>query len=196
MLNDRLEKFKKAVLDNVDQELEKIIDETNNIHRQNLTKNKNDQEMEYILLKKKYEKESIIKIKQELSLTQNILTQNIIKKRNQIKSKIENNIIKKLILFTQTDEYINLIINDIQEIIKKFSIESFSILVCERDIDLFKQKILKSFNCLNINKSPRIKIGGFILEKENSNIVLNKSFDKYIRMSEEFLNKIPELNIK
>ncbi len=196
MLNDRLEKFKKAVLDNVDQELEKIIDETNNIHRQNLTKNKNDQEMEYIILKKKYEKESTIKIKQELSLTQNILTQNIIKKRNQIKSKIENNIIKKLMLFTQTDEYIYLIINDIKQIIKKFSIESFSILVCEKEINLFKEKILINFNCLNINKSPRIKIGGFILEKENSNIVLNKSFDKYIRMSEELLNKIPELNIK
>ncbi len=196
MLNDRLEKFKKSVLDNVDQELEKIIDETNSIHKQNLTKNQKDQEMEYTLLKQKYQQESNIKIKQELSHIQNVLNQKIIKKRNEIKSTIDKNIEKKLILFTQTDEYIDLIINNIQNIIKKFSIESFSILVCEREINLFKEKILKNFNCLDINKSPRIKIGGFILENHNSNIVLNKSFDKYIQMSEDLFNNIPELNIK
>lgn len=176
--NEKLERFAKAVNDEVDSQIEEILKQAD-VSRNEIIEKANDESLyeAYDKIKEEIKKitNKYVKIvsKAELDTKREILLY-----REKIANQIIDNVKNKLVEFTSSKEYGDYLIKLVkEEITNETKAEDIIVYVSDKDI-IYKNEIQKAVaSDLRIENKSSIKIGGVCVYFEKDSVIKDKTLD-------------------
>lgn len=188
--NEKLERFEKAVDDDVDKQIQEILQQAES-SRNEILKKANDVSLSEANDKLNEEMKNItgkyIKLvsKAELDCKREVLVH-----REKIANQVIENVRKSLISFVQTEEYKTYLIKLIKDEIESSDNASQMIFYLSKNDMKLSDEIKKAIGkeiCLQDRES--IKIGGVCIGFKNNNVMMEKTLDSELaEQTKEFNN--------
>lgn len=194
--NEKLERFAKAVNDEVDAQIEEILKQAD-VSRNEIIEKANDESLyeAYDKIKEEIKKitNKYVKIvsKAELDTKREILLY-----REKIANQIIDNVKNKLVEFTSSKEYGDYLIKLVkEEITDETKAEDIIVYVSDKDI-VYKNDIQKAVSSdLRIEKKSSIKIGGVCVYFEKDSVIKDKTLDTALEEQKGQFNNSSRLRL-
>lgn len=194
--NEKLERFAKAVNDEVDAQIEEILKQAD-VSRNEIIEKANDESLyeAYDKIKEEIKKitNKYVKIvsKAELDTKREILLY-----REKIANQVIDNVKNKLVEFTSSKEYGDYLIKLVkEEITDETKAEDIIVYVSDKDI-VYKNDIQKAVSSdLRIEKKSSIKIGGVCVYFEKDSVIKDKTLDTALEEQKGQFNNSSRLRL-
>lgn len=194
--NEKLERFAKAVNDEVDSQIEEILKQAD-VSRNEIIEKANDESLyeAYDKIKEEIKKitNKYVKIvsKAELDTKREILLY-----REKIANQVIDNVKNKLVEFTSSKEYGDYLIKLVkEEITDETKAEDIIVYVSDKDI-VYKNDIQKAVSSdLRIEKKSSIKIGGVCVYFEKDSVIKDKTLDTALEEQKGQFNNSSRLRL-
>jgi vacuolar-type H+-ATPase subunit E/Vma4 len=192
---EKLKKFKNAILKETDEQANQILAEIDDFKNQELANSKEQTLEEYF-----YEMQAeITKIKQDckrcVSTAELNAKRELLIKREQIAEKIFNVVSQKLVDFTSSADYKTYLLKGIQNSFENASISGSELFLKPADMGL-KKEIEDSFNNqITVTELDSIVIGGFIVKNEAKGILIDETLDYNLKNQHSYFNQISNLKV-
>lgn len=132
----------------------------------------------------------------EASMSQEEKTRSLVEKRDEYVADIFNQAKDKLVVFVNSDEYYDYLINHMSKIGKDYQMESSTLYLRNDDLK-YQDDLIKAYGtALEVKESSQIKIGGFIIENKATNVVIDESLDFALENQKDWFYKTSGLMIK
>lgn len=194
--NEKLERFAKAVNDEVDSQIEEILKQAD-VSRNEIIEKANDESLyeAYDKIKEEIKKitNKYVKIvsKAELDTKREILLY-----REKIANQVIDNVKNKLVEFTSSKEYGDYLIKLVkEEITDETKAEDIIVYVSDKDI-VYKNDIQKAVSSdLRIENKSSIKIGGVCVYFEKDSVIKDKTLDTALEEQKGQFNNSSRLRL-
>jgi len=194
--NEKLERFAKAVNDEVDAQIEEILKQAD-VSRNEIIEKANDESLyeAYDKIKEEIKKitNKYVKIvsKAELDTKREILLY-----REKIANQVIDNVKNKLVEFTSSKEYGDYLIKLVkEEITDETKAEDIIVYVSDKDI-VYKNDIQKAVSSdLRIENKSSIKIGGVCVYFEKDSVIKDKTLDTALEEQKGQFNNSSRLRL-
>lgn len=194
--NEKLERFAKAVNDEVNSQIEEILKQAD-VSRNEIIEKANDESLyeAYDKIKEEIKKitNKYVKIvsKAELDTKREILLY-----REKIANQVIDNVKNKLVEFTSSKEYGDYLIKLVkEEITDETKAEDIIVYVSDKDI-VYKNDIQKAVSSdLRIENKSSIKIGGVCVYFEKDSVIKDKTLDTALEEQKGQFNNSSRLRL-
>jgi vacuolar-type H+-ATPase subunit E/Vma4 len=194
--NEKLERFAKAVNDEVNSQIEEILKQAD-VSRNEIIEKANDESLydAYDKIKEEIKKitNKYVKIvsKAELDTKREILLY-----REKIANQVIYNVKNMLIDFTSSKDYVDYLIKLAkEEITDETDVKDIVVFVSEKDI-VYINEIQKAIsNDLRIEKKSSIKIGGLCVYFEKDSVIKDKTLDTALEEQKSQFNNSSRLRL-
>ncbi|MEG0229104.1 MAG: hypothetical protein RR640_00695 [Oscillospiraceae bacterium] len=119
----------------------------------------------------------------------------ILADRNNLKNQLFLRISKRIYDYTLTDDYKEKLIKNIQKLISKEKLTSYSIKISVKDESLIDSIKLTLGDNAQIIVDKTILIGGFIVVDKTRNVVFNETYDNALKTEEDRFCTYSGMNI-
>jgi len=194
--NEKLERFSKAVEEEVDSQIQKIIAEAE-ASKSELVEKANDESLNVAYEKIKEEiKMNTAKNLKAVSKAELDSKREILMHRDNLSNKVFENVKSKLINFTNSQEYKDYLIKLLKEELSGNSIESELIIYLSKKDMQYADDLKKLFgdkiSCIEKNN---IKLGGLCILYSNCNQLIDKTLDSDLLEQKELFNNSSSLKL-
>src|SRR5690554_1304505 len=157
-------------------EINKIIEETENLRHRKIKEIEDGAKQMADLMKEQEEK--ILKSEHllEISTKSDEFNQKKIALREKMISQLFDSIKERLIEYSKSEEYKDSFKEKLAELSNKYK-QEFRILVAFKDLQLAKDCVSSISNVLEVIVDESVEIGGFVAEFQQTSVIINETLD-------------------
>jgi vacuolar-type H+-ATPase subunit E/Vma4 len=188
--NQKLERFKQIVLSDATQLKSEILKEISEERKQTISSAEAEISAQVSLFIEKETEKVANKIKQEISKETFNQKKMLLSKREHIIDSVFSEVKEKLLKFTKSSEYKNLLLEKTRQAKQTFGGKDIEILLRQSDM-VYAQDIKQVWgndSVCNILSSDTVKYGGIIFSSPQTNLIINETFDsKLMELQHDFV---------
>jgi vacuolar-type H+-ATPase subunit E/Vma4 len=187
---DKLLKFRQAVLSDVELKVKKIEQEVEEIKKVSLAQTEDEQLNDAY----SYIQDNVAKIKSEYKLLISkkdlAAKQDVLLQRENYRQMILNNVRDRLRAFAKTDEYKTYLMQKFEQAVSTYSLDG-SIVEYRPEDNWMEQEIKAKYPAADCTFKPStlIKIGGFTIRNDNAGTLIDETFESKLQEQIPYFNQ-------
>lgn len=193
---DRLERFSKAVYNEVNERIEQILSEAQASRKEILEKTNDASLGEAYDTIQSDMKKIVDKYAKKVSLSELDTKKGVLLHREKLATQVFDNVRSRISDFTKSDEYKDYLVNTLsQELSKTDKNHSLTVYLSKEDMKYENElsELLQKRG--KVDKSFAVKLGGFILEDNDSSTLVDCTFDQGLVDAREEFNRNSALRL-